>query len=149
MADTHFKQEFAGIILSRSQKCISRPLAMGCGVVHSYHGQNLSIADSSVSLRKRLMSHTAGFSKRFSIKAGGEFRGFDDLPYENEYILDSNLVISYQKNGLPGWNSFVDSHLKLGKKFYLLPPGVHELRAGIGIPKGFELLDIEDPKGDY
>ena len=69
---------------------------------------------------------------------------FDKLPHEDEYILDSNLVISYQENSIPGWNSFIDAHLKLGNKFYLLPIGI-----SADIPQGFEILDIQDPKGEY
>jgi hypothetical protein len=91
---------------------------------------------------------TIGFSNSFSVNNDeGEFRRFDELSHQDEYILDLNLVIGYQTNDIPGWNSYVNSHLRLGKRLYLLPQVIPELEAGI--PKGFEVLDIEDPKDDY
>jgi hypothetical protein len=92
---------------------------------------------------ERLKCCTSGFSRSFSIKA--DERKFDELPHDDVYILDSNLVIAYQNNSIPGWNAWIDAHLKLEKRLYILPQ-IIPLRDGV--PEGFEVLEVEDPKDD-
>ncbi len=74
-------------------------------------------------------------------------RGFEELSHDNVYILDTKLVTVYQNNSLPGWNTWIDEHFKLGKRLYILPQSVPELKGGISSEE-FEVLEIEDPKDE-
>jgi hypothetical protein len=107
---------------------------MGCASIRSYRYAYVSPSDVSSWERLPLIPTKQGE------------RRFEELPRDDVYILDSNLVIAYQKNSIPSWNAWIQDHFKLGKRFYILPQTVPELKHGV--PEGFEVLDIEDPKDD-
>jgi len=46
---------------------------------------------------------------------------FKNLSHEDVYILDQSLVLGYVNNDIIGWKVWVDEHLCLGKRFYILP----------------------------
>lgn len=46
---------------------------------------------------------------------------FKNLSHEDVYILDQSLVLGYINNDIVGWKSWVDDHLKLDKRFFILP----------------------------
>lgn len=72
-----------------------------------------------------------------------DHKSFTTLPHTDIYILDSSLAIAYLKNNIPGWKTWADTHIALGKKFLLLEQTVEELKAINRIlPKGFEPLKV-------
>jgi hypothetical protein len=117
------------------QRFCGRFIALSCASIRSSPCASLSL---------NIAGSLERLTRSFSIKAGE--RKFDDLPHDDVYILDSNLVIAYQNNSIPGWNAWIDAHLKLEKRLYILPQIIPALRDGI--PEGFEVLEIEDPKDD-
>jgi hypothetical protein len=46
---------------------------------------------------------------------------FKNLSHEDVYILDQSLVLGYVNNDIIGWKEWVDDHLHLGKRFFILP----------------------------
>lgn len=68
-----------------------------------------------------------------------------ELSLDDVYILDSNLVIGYINDDIPGWRVWADKYLARGKKFLLLEMTMNEVSVmHPHLPPGFELLVMED-----
>jgi hypothetical protein len=67
----------------------------------------------------------------------------NELPHTDVYMLDSNLVIGYILDSIPGWKVWVDEHIALGKKLYLLEQTISEVSVKHKVlPNGFEPLRV-------
>lgn len=64
-----------------------------------------------------------------------------DLPKDDLYLLDTNLVIAYKQNESHVWTTFVDDYIRNNGSFFLLPQVVEEL--GGLLPPGFVPLKLE------
>ena len=56
-----------------------------------------------------------------SIGGVQEMNTFRTLSHDNVYILDQSLVLGSINGDISGWNVWVDEHVRLGKKMYILP----------------------------
>ena len=66
------------------------------------------------------------------------------MSHDDVYFLDSNLVIHHLNNFYPAWTAWADNHIKLGKKFFLLPQTIKEISVKNPVlPEGFEPLRLE------
>jgi hypothetical protein len=76
----------------------------------------------------------------------------NNMSHDDVYLLDSNLVIGYLKDDITGWKNWADDHIKLGKKFLLLPQTITEISVKHPIlPPGFDpsRLDTKNHKKDW
>jgi len=67
------------------------------------------------------------------------------LPIDHVYILDTNLVVAYVKDEIPGWKEWANSYLATGRQFLLLPPTIKALNGTIPI-NGFISVKLESER---
>eukprot|EP01088_Endostelium_zonatum_P013623 TRINITY_DN28337_c0_g1_i1.p1 TRINITY_DN28337_c0_g1~~TRINITY_DN28337_c0_g1_i1.p1 ORF type:complete len:226 (+),score=8.80 TRINITY_DN28337_c0_g1_i1:109-786(+) len=58
-------------------------------------------------------------------------------------LVDTNMIIHYDKKSLKGWNEVADLHLANGRNLWVLPRNRQEYLLP-NLPDGFKVLEIED-----
>ncbi|XXQ39115.1 PIN domain-containing protein [Plasmodiophora brassicae] len=73
------------------------------------------------------------------------WRPLGTMPHDDVYLLDSSLVLGYCNDEIPGWKAFVNDHVQMGKRFYLLPQAAAiASEHAVELPGGFVRAKLDD-----